>query len=133
MMYLADKAGQFYPAEWNKRSEVNQWLFFGNAGVGPMQVCPFSCTQTLITHTACSHCPPVVISYARHMTQLPAEHDMAGCAKCFVWNKVFHSSWHALFCDILSVHSVLDRHSKTSACSVAAVRLNNAHVSGVFT
>lgn len=37
MMYLAEKAGQFYPSEWNKRSEVHQWLFFGNAGVGPMQ------------------------------------------------------------------------------------------------
>ena len=39
-MYLAEKAGQFYPSEWNKRSEVHQWLFFGNTGVGPMQVLP---------------------------------------------------------------------------------------------
>ena len=30
MMYLADKAGQLYPEDWNKRSEVNQWLFFMN-------------------------------------------------------------------------------------------------------
>lgn len=30
MMYLADKAGKLYPEEWNKRSEVNQWLFFMN-------------------------------------------------------------------------------------------------------
>eukprot|EP00892_Ulva_mutabilis_P008729 jgi/Ulvmu1/6228/UM028_0086.1 len=37
MMYLAEKAGQLYPEDWNKRSEVNQWLFFMNAGVGPMQ------------------------------------------------------------------------------------------------
>jgi glutathione S-transferase len=37
MMYLADKAGKMYPTDWNKRSEVNQWLFFMNAGVGPMQ------------------------------------------------------------------------------------------------
>jgi GSH-dependent disulfide-bond oxidoreductase len=37
MMYLAEKAGKLYPSEWNKRSEVHQWLFFGNGGVGPMQ------------------------------------------------------------------------------------------------
>lgn len=30
MIYLADKAGSLYPEDWNKRSEVNQWLFFMN-------------------------------------------------------------------------------------------------------
>ena len=30
MMYLAEKAGQLYPEDWNKRAEVNQWLFFMN-------------------------------------------------------------------------------------------------------
>lgn len=38
LMYLAEKAGQLYPQDFNKRHEVNQWLFFQNAGVGPMQV-----------------------------------------------------------------------------------------------
>jgi hypothetical protein len=34
----AEKAGKFYPTDdWNKRSEVVQWLFFMNAGIGPMQ------------------------------------------------------------------------------------------------
>lgn len=33
MMYLAEKAGKLYPSEWNKRTEVNQWMFFMNAGV----------------------------------------------------------------------------------------------------
>jgi hypothetical protein len=33
----AEKVGKFYPADWNKRSEVHQWLFFLNAGLGPMQ------------------------------------------------------------------------------------------------
>jgi glutathione S-transferase len=37
MMYLAEKAGKLYPQDFNKRHEVNQWLFFLNAGVGPMQ------------------------------------------------------------------------------------------------
>jgi glutathione S-transferase len=37
LMYLAEKSGQLYPQEFNKRHEVNQWLFFQNAGVGPMQ------------------------------------------------------------------------------------------------
>jgi glutathione S-transferase len=37
LMYLAEKAGQLYPQDFNKRSEVNQWLFFQNAGLGPMQ------------------------------------------------------------------------------------------------
>jgi glutathione S-transferase len=37
MMYLAEKAGQLYPSDYNKRAEVNQWLFFMNAGIGPMQ------------------------------------------------------------------------------------------------
>ena len=37
LMYLAEKAGQLYPQDFNKRHEVNQWLFFQNAGVGPMQ------------------------------------------------------------------------------------------------
>lgn len=40
MMYLAEKAGKLYPQDWNKRSEVNQWLFFMNAGA---QLQPF-CT-----------------------------------------------------------------------------------------
>lgn len=38
MMYVAEKAGRLYPSEWRKRSEVQQWMFFSNAGVGPMQV-----------------------------------------------------------------------------------------------
>jgi hypothetical protein len=33
----AEKVGKFYPTDWNKRSEVVQWLFFMNAGIGPMQ------------------------------------------------------------------------------------------------
>jgi len=33
MMYLADKAGQLYPEDWNRRSEVNQWLFFMNGEI----------------------------------------------------------------------------------------------------
>ena len=37
LMYLAEKAGKLYPQEFNKRHEVNQWLLFQNAGVGPMQ------------------------------------------------------------------------------------------------
>jgi glutathione S-transferase len=37
LMYLAQKAGQLYPQDFNKRSEVNQWLFFQTAGLGPMQ------------------------------------------------------------------------------------------------
>ena len=38
LMYLGEKAQALYPQEFNKRHEVNQWLFFQNAGVGPMQV-----------------------------------------------------------------------------------------------
>ena len=32
LMYLAEKCGRFYPQDFNKRHEVNQWLFFQNAG-----------------------------------------------------------------------------------------------------
>ena len=32
MMYLAEKAGKLYPEDWNKRSEVNQWMYFMNGG-----------------------------------------------------------------------------------------------------
>ena len=38
LMYVAEKAGKLYPQDFDKRHEVNQWLFFQNAGVGPMQV-----------------------------------------------------------------------------------------------
>ena len=41
LMYLAEKAGGLYPQDFNKRHEVNQWLFFQMAGVGPMQVLMF--------------------------------------------------------------------------------------------
>jgi hypothetical protein len=37
LMYLAEKAGQLYLQDFNKRSEVQQWLLFQNAGIGPMQ------------------------------------------------------------------------------------------------
>lgn len=37
LMYLAEKAGKLYPQEFSKRSEVNQWLFFQCASMGPMQ------------------------------------------------------------------------------------------------
>ncbi|MBW2423111.1 MAG: glutathione S-transferase N-terminal domain-containing protein [Deltaproteobacteria bacterium] len=35
MMYLADKAGRFYPADPRGRSEVNQWLIWQMANQGP--------------------------------------------------------------------------------------------------
>lgn len=37
LLYLAEKAGQLFPQEFNKRHEVIQWLFFQNASMGPMQ------------------------------------------------------------------------------------------------
>lgn len=37
LIYLAEKAGQFLPADANKRSQVLQWLMFQMGGVGPMQ------------------------------------------------------------------------------------------------
>ena len=36
LMYLAEKAGQFGPADAAARSDVIQWLFFQCANVGPM-------------------------------------------------------------------------------------------------
>ena len=36
MIYLADKAGRLLPADPARRYETIQWLFFQNAGVGPM-------------------------------------------------------------------------------------------------
>ncbi len=35
MMYIAEKAGQFYPQELAKRYEVNQWLIWQMANQGP--------------------------------------------------------------------------------------------------
>ncbi len=35
MMYLAEKAGQFYPQELRGRHEVNQWLIWQMANQGP--------------------------------------------------------------------------------------------------
>ena len=32
LQYLGEKSGKFYPQDFNKRHEVNQWLFFQNAG-----------------------------------------------------------------------------------------------------
>ena len=37
LIYLAEKTGQFLPADPNKRSQVIQWLMFQMGGVGPMQ------------------------------------------------------------------------------------------------
>lgn len=37
LMYLAEKAGKLYPQEFDKRHEVNQWLVYQNASMGPMQ------------------------------------------------------------------------------------------------
>jgi GST-like protein len=36
LMYLAEKSGKFLSSDPCKRSETIQWLFFQNAGVGPM-------------------------------------------------------------------------------------------------
>jgi GST-like protein len=36
LQYLGDKSGQFYPTERRARSEVEQWLFWQCAGLGPM-------------------------------------------------------------------------------------------------
>ncbi len=36
MIYLADKTGRLLPADPARRYEAIQWLFFQNAGVGPM-------------------------------------------------------------------------------------------------
>jgi GST-like protein len=36
LMYLAEKSGQFWPADAAARSDVMQWLFFQCANVGPM-------------------------------------------------------------------------------------------------
>ena len=36
LIYLAEKAGQFLPADVKGRSEVIQWLMFQMANVGPM-------------------------------------------------------------------------------------------------
>ena len=36
LMYLAEKTGQFWPADAAARSDVIQWLFFQCANVGPM-------------------------------------------------------------------------------------------------
>jgi hypothetical protein len=37
LLYLAEISGQLYPQDFNKRHEVNQWLIFQNASMGPMQ------------------------------------------------------------------------------------------------
>ena len=47
MMYLADKAGRLYPSDWNKRSEVHQWLFFMNAGA----LLRLACCAPVSTHS----------------------------------------------------------------------------------
>jgi GST-like protein len=36
LQYLGEKSGRFYPAERRARSEVEQWLFWQCAGLGPM-------------------------------------------------------------------------------------------------
>lgn len=36
LQYLGDKAGRFYPAERRARTQVEQWLFWQCAGLGPM-------------------------------------------------------------------------------------------------
>lgn len=36
LQYLGDKSGQFYPTERRARSQVDQWLFWQCAGLGPM-------------------------------------------------------------------------------------------------
>jgi GST-like protein len=36
LQYLGDKSGQFYPSERRARSQVDQWLFWQCAGLGPM-------------------------------------------------------------------------------------------------
>lgn len=37
MMYLGEKSGNLFPQDWNKKSEVTQWLMFQMGGLGPMQ------------------------------------------------------------------------------------------------
>lgn len=37
LIYLAEKAGKFFPTEPKKRSEVLQWVMFQMGGLGPMQ------------------------------------------------------------------------------------------------
>ncbi len=37
LIYLAEKTGQFLPAEPKQRSQVIQWLMFQMGGIGPMQ------------------------------------------------------------------------------------------------
>ena len=36
LMYLAEKSGQFWPAEVHKRYEVAQWVMWQMGGLGPM-------------------------------------------------------------------------------------------------
>jgi GST-like protein len=36
LQYLGDRSGQFYPSERRARSQVDQWLFWQCAGLGPM-------------------------------------------------------------------------------------------------
>ena len=36
LQYLGDKSGRFYPTERRARSQVDQWLFWQCAGLGPM-------------------------------------------------------------------------------------------------
>lgn len=52
LQYLGEKTGQFYPAERRARSQVEQWLFWQCAGLGPMvgQAAHFNYRQDKITY-----------------------------------------------------------------------------------
>ncbi len=75
LLYLAEKTGQFIPADLEGRSEVLQWLFWQMAGLGPMagQVSHFK-------HTASEQVPYAIKRYQDETTRLynVLENQLAG-------------------------------------------------------
>lgn len=81
LQYLGCKTGQFYPVDQRRRSEVEQWLFWQMAGLGPMagQAAHFrNYKADKITYAIDRYTNEVIRLYGVMNTRLAARDFLAG-------------------------------------------------------